>query len=84
MTIRPTIDEIKDLILKKYSTKDFTPSDILYEFCEKYNLSIFGTVRNLLVNLSKSGFLKYNMVLRPISKNNSQILRKGVIYHLNR
>ena len=84
MSMRPTIEQIKDLILKNYSNREFTIGDVYYDFNDGFNKSIFGTVRNAVVKLSKEGFLDYRMAFRGVPRLNSENQIKGAIFKIRK
>lgn len=78
------IDNIKKIIHLKFNSKPFTCGDLYYSIEKEYNLSKFGTIRNVLVKLSQEGFVKYKIDLRGKPSYNSETKAKGAVYTLNK
>jgi len=84
MNTRPSFEQVKDLIRKNYANREFTVGDIYYSFNNKFDLSIFGTVRNAIVKLSQQGFLNYYMAERGTPRLDSVTKMRGAIYKLKK
>jgi hypothetical protein len=83
--ILKTKEEIKKIILNKFQNSKFTCGDIIYSLTNNYTASIHGTVRNLLVTLTKEGFLQYTIEIRGTPTYNSKKLQtKGAVYQLKK
>ena len=79
-----TIELVKNVIKEQFTDKKFTTGDLYYAIEPNFNKSKFGTIRNLLVKLSKEGFISYKMTFRGIPHFNSKEKRYGAVYTLNK
>lgn len=79
-----TKEDIKKVIIQKYSNKRFTCGDIIYAIYPKCTQSILGTIRNNLVKLTKEGFLKYTIELRGVPHLDSEFKRRGAVFSINK
>lgn len=78
------IENIKQLILKKYSNKRFTIGDIYYELYANFDRSKFGTIRNIVVDLSRQNFLSFKIEIRGMPHLNSEKKINGAVYSLKK
>jgi len=84
MSLRPDINQIREHILRKYVGKEFTMGDIYYDFNMKFSKSIFGTLRNAIVNLTKDGTLTYRITTRGTPHLESKETTKGAIFKIKK
>lgn len=82
LTFRPSIEDIKEHIKKSFSTKEFTIGELYYHFNSNWDKSVFGTIRNVTVKLTKQGFLDFRMVPRGSTTQPSPRAKKGALYKL--
>jgi len=79
-----TLELIKKIISERFAKKEFTTGDVYYAIEPSFNKSKFGTVRNILVKLSKEGFISYNLKIRGTPHLDSDQKTYGAVYMLNR
>jgi len=79
-----TDKDIKDLILKEFSNKEFTIGAVYYKIKKEFDRSLFGKIRNIVVNLSREKFLEYRIADRGMPFLNSEKKIKGAIYKLKK
>lgn len=78
------ITQIKNIIKNKFYNKKFTCGDIYYSIEKEYNKSELGTIRNILVKLTKEGFLDYVIEMRGSPHYDSENKKKGATYTLKK
>jgi len=76
------IDQIKKIIETNFDNKKFTCGDIYYTIETDYSKSKLGTIRNILVKLTKEGYLDYTIEMRGSPHYNSEHKKKGATYTL--
>lgn len=79
-----TKELVRDIIKKNFSNKKFTTGDILYSVSNSFSNSLLGTIRMILVNLTKEDFLDFNIELRGSPHYNSEKKRNGATYWLKK
>ncbi len=83
--IEITKENIKKIILEQYPKQRFTCGDIIYAVASKYNKSVHGKIRNILVNLTKDNFLEYKIEIHGVPKYSSTDRKiKSAVYWLNK
>jgi len=78
------IKSIKELILKEFSDTPFTIGDVYYKINKDFNRSLFATIRNIIVKLSKEKFLNYKIAYRGMPHLNSEKKITGAIYKVRK
>lgn len=79
-----TIEGMKEIIRRDFFNKKFTIGDIYYSIYSTFDKSKFGSIRNLIVKLSKQHFLNYTIEIRGKPHYDSKIKVKGAVYTLNK
>lgn len=78
------INQVKNIIKKKFKEKKFTTGDIYYSIEIDYDKSKFGTIRNILVKLTREKYLSYVIEVRGSPHYNSEKKIKGATYTLKK
>lgn len=78
------INQIKNIIETKFKNKKFTCGDIYYSIEKEYSKSKLGTVRNILVKLTKEKHLNYLIEMRGSPHYDSENKKKGATYTLKK
>ena len=76
------INQVKDIIQKNFKNRKFTTGDIYYSIEKSYDKSKFGTIRNIVVRLTKEKYLDYMIEVRGSPHFDSEKKKKGAIYTL--
>ncbi len=76
------INQVKDIIQKNFKNRKFTTGDIYYAFEEVYDKSKFGTIRNIVVRLTKEKFLDYTIEVRGSPHYYSENKKEGASYSI--
>jgi hypothetical protein len=76
------INQVKDIIQKNFKNRKFTTGDIYYSIEKNYDKSKFGTIRNIIVSLSKEKYLDYIIEVRGSPHYDSEDKKKGASYSL--
>lgn len=78
------INQVKNIIEKKFKEKKFTTGDIYYSIEKNYDKSKLGTIRNILVKLTKEKYLSYVIEVRGSPHYNSEKKKIGATYTLQK
>lgn len=74
------IKQVKNIIQKNFINKKFTTGDIYYSVERNYDKSKFGTIRNIIVKLTKEKYLDYIIEVRGSPHYISEKKRKGATF----
>ena len=84
MIYEEKINQVKDIIQKNFKNRKFTTGDIYYSIEKIYDKSKFGTIRNIVVRLTKERDLDYMIEVRGSPHFDSEKKKKGAIYTLRK